>query len=367
VDYAPADIGDPAATGSIVPSRGGIPGVRCAGREIGGATDQFHYGYQQRTGNFDVKVRVAGFDLTDLWAKAGLMARESLEQDSRYAAVLATPSLGGNLFSARTQTGDAASISGQFPVNYPYNWLRLQRDGSVFRGFASYDGQVWYPLGSASMNLPNTLFFGMAVSSRDPEQRAEAQFMELGEAAGDPTSILPPRIDRELPGPSSRRTGMVISEIMYRPAPRADDRDLEFVELFNSLSVPQDLGGWQLAGSIGYTFPDGTVLPAGGFLVVGRTPEDIEAVHGLRNVFGGYEGRLDRDSGVVQLWHRSGALLLEAEYSALPPWPAAAGGTGHSLVLDATILRGRGVAGMGGEHLQRWITGRDGSGVSRSA
>ena len=38
----------------------------------------------------------------------------------------------------------------------------------------------------------------------------------------------------EPPGPSSRRTPITFSEIMYKPAKRADARNLEFVELYNS-------------------------------------------------------------------------------------------------------------------------------------
>jgi hypothetical protein len=182
---------------------------------LAGWRTQFHFGYQQRTGNFDVKVRSAGWMPSDLWAKAGLMARENLEPDSRYAAVLATPSLGGNFFSARTQSSAAAAISGQFPVNYPYNWLRLQRDGSVFRGFASYDGQLWYPLGSASMNLPNAICSAWRWAAIKPA--TAAQFVDLGEATGEPTSATAAANRSRVAGPSSRRTGMVISEIMYRP------------------------------------------------------------------------------------------------------------------------------------------------------
>ena len=44
--------------------------------------------------------------------------------------------------------------------------------------------------------------------------------------------------ERETPGPSSRRTGMVITEIMYnpRPVPGVASTNLthEFIELFNS-------------------------------------------------------------------------------------------------------------------------------------
>src|SRR5439155_26554804 len=45
-------------------------------------------------------------------------------------------------------------------------------------------------------------------------------------------------------GPSSRRTGLVISEIMYRPAPRSDGKVLEYVELFNSNPFFEEIGGY---------------------------------------------------------------------------------------------------------------------------
>ncbi|HUD49609.1 MAG TPA: hypothetical protein VMR33_22470, partial [Candidatus Baltobacteraceae bacterium] len=35
-------------------------------------------------------------------------------------------------------------------------------------------------------------------------------------------------------GPSSRKTGIVFSEIMYKPAPRTDGNNVEFLEIFNS-------------------------------------------------------------------------------------------------------------------------------------
>ena len=35
-------------------------------------------------------------------------------------------------------------------------------------------------------------------------------------------------------GPSSRNTPLVVTEIMYNPAPRSDQRETEFVELYNA-------------------------------------------------------------------------------------------------------------------------------------
>ena len=137
----------------------------------------------------------------------------------------------------------------------------------------------------------------------------------------------------ETPGPCSRRTPLVISEIMYHPASRPDSNNLEFVELYNSQLWPEDIGGFQLAGAVQFTFPAGTVLPAEGVLVVALDPAAVRSVHGITNVVGPYAGRLKNQTGQLRLLNRTGAVLLELAYATDPPWPVAADGAGHSLVL----------------------------------
>jgi hypothetical protein len=134
-------------------------------------------------------------------------------------------------------------------------------------------------------------------------------------------------------GPSSRRTGLVISEIMYHPAPRADAKDLEYIELYNSQARFEDLSGYRITGTVSFKFPPGTVLEPESFLVIARNPVDMRSVYGIDNVIGGWKETLRQETGLIRLQHRTGAVFLEAEYSALPPWPAAGEGTGHSLVL----------------------------------
>jgi hypothetical protein len=139
-------------------------------------------------------------------------------------------------------------------------------------------------------------------------------------------------------GPPRRRSGLAFSEIMYHPRERADGRNLQFIEIYNSNPWAEDLGGWRVAGSVDFTFPKGTSVAGQGFLVVAPSPADVEAVYGITGVLGGFTNNLPRGSGTVRLVKRSGGIVLEVTYSDQPPWPVAADGTGHSLVLARASL-----------------------------
>jgi hypothetical protein len=335
--YTPQDIGSPAPGGSSTPVPGGFD-VTGGGADLGGTNDQCQFAYLARAGDFDVKVRLAALALSDSWAEAGLMARETLDPGSRFAGVLATPTISGCYFQARTTAAGTASASGSFQVNYPNTWLRLQRVGSQFNGYAGFDGQGWTLLGTANLALPANLFLGMAVSSHNTNQSTTAAFRDLSDVTSVVTNAR--QIDFEPLGQCSRRTSLVISEIMYHPPNvtiGTNAARLEYIELFNALSEPQDLSGYRIAGSVDYVLPAGTVLPGGGFLVVARAPADVEAVYGLAGVLGPWAGAatngLPNDAGTVRLRHRTGAVFLEVNYSSERPWPVAADGAGHSLVL----------------------------------
>ena len=139
---------------------------------------------------------------------------------------------------------------------------------------------------------------------------------------------------REPLGPSSRTGGLIFSEIHYHPADRADMLDLEFVEIHNTEPVARDLTGYRLSGEIDYAFPAGTTLGPGGFLVVALNPAAVRTVHGLTGVLGPWTGKLDNNTARVRLRNLADAVVLEVEYNDELPWPVAADGTGHSLVLS---------------------------------
>ncbi len=329
--FTPLAIGNPpAAGGQLAGSQGVALGGN--GAEIGGYSDQFQFSYERLTGDFDLSVDLVGLGLSDTWAKAGLMARETLDAGSRFTAALATPTMNGAFFEWRDPANSQANSQGNFPVNYPGTWLRLKRLGNIFSGFASFDGQTWTPLGTAILVMPAQIYFGMAASSHAANQATSAQFLRVTSVPTNApiATVVNPR---EPLGPSSRKTPIAISEIMYKPAARADGLNLEYLEIYNSNPWFHDVSGYQItADNLSYTFPPGTVIGGGAFLAVAAAPSDLKTVYGITNVMGPYTGSLKK-SGTIQLMDEVGAVLLTIPYSNLYPWPVAALGTGHSIVL----------------------------------
>ena len=327
--FDPQDIGNPAISGTLTLASGGYD-YSGGGTNLGGTSDQFAFGYTERTGDFDFQVRVQSLSLSDVWAKAGLMARETLTANSRFAAAIATPSIGGAFFQSRATTGGSAATAGSYPVNYPNMYLRLKRVGSVFTGYASWDGQLWSQLGTVTLaGAPNTMFLGMALVSSST-QPVFGEFRTLQDVAGGTIGSFAPPI--EPPGPSTRRTGLAITEIMYKPAPREDGRILDFIELYNSNPYYEDISGYKITGDADYIFPPGTIMPGGSYLVVAAKPGDIVLEYAIANVVGPYTNTLPT-TGTIRLRNKKDAILLEVPYSNDPPWPVIADGTGHSLVL----------------------------------
>ena len=119
-----------------------------------------------------------------------------------------------------------------------------------------------------------------------------AQFRDLGNAdqrRGRASSPIPTnRLGRAAAGPQSS-----FPRSCTNPRPRADGNNLEFIELYNSNPWFQDISGYQLVGgNMTYTFPAGTILAGGAFLVVAASPQSIQNVYGITNVVGPYTGTL---------------------------------------------------------------------------
>jgi len=165
--------------------------VRASGTDIWDNTDGFHFVYEEKTGDFDVVVRVQRLDPTSPWAKAGLMARENLTPGSRNLNVVVDPAavetvaggLGANLYEANNRpladlysTNNWADVvpRANAGVPYPNAWMRLKRAGNEFRGYRSYDGSNWIQIAQMSVidsatntAYPSKVYVGMATTSHN--------------------------------------------------------------------------------------------------------------------------------------------------------------------------------------------------------
>jgi hypothetical protein len=132
---------------------------------------------------------------------------------------------------------------------------------------------------------------------------------------------------------SETPTAVVINEVMYHPI-SGNELD-EYLELYNRGTGAIDIGGWRIEG-VGLTFPPGTSIDAGAFLVVARDPERLKSVHGLTGavVHGtAWAGSL-RDGGErIELRDALGNLADEVSYKDGGDWPLWPDGGGSSLEL----------------------------------
>ncbi len=131
-------------------------------------------------------------------------------------------------------------------------------------------------------------------------------------------------------GPALWRRGAVDSPgpatfTELHPVPASDD-DTEWIELHNPMVLDLDVSGWTLGGAVDWTFPEGTRIPAGGFVVVAEDPARLGVP-----ALGPGEGRLADEGERIELVSRSGRVIDTLEYGTTPVWPVLADGSGFPL------------------------------------
>ena len=126
---------------------------------------------------------------------------------------------------------------------------------------------------------------------------------------------------------------VTFNEVMYHPL--AGEDTLEWLELHSQMAVDMDLSGWRLAGGADYTFPAGTVLRGGGYLVVAINPAALQAAGGYAGALGPFAGRLDNAGEELRLLNNSGRVMDTLDYGDAGDWPVGPDGGGVSLAKPA--------------------------------
>ena len=132
-----------------------------------------------------------------------------------------------------------------------------------------------------------------------------------------------------LENPSFADSTLVFNEIMYHPARNEDAA--EWLELHSQLAVDLDISGWSIRGGIDFIFPEGTIVPGGGFIVVAASPSDMDAASPSTDVLGPFARRLSNDGERLELRNNNDRLMDWVEYDDAGVWPSGADGAGVSL------------------------------------
>src|SRR5256885_1819479 len=91
--WATRDIGAPALAGSASFLNGRFT-IGGGGIDIWGTSDQFRFVYQRVAGDFQIVARVESLTQADVWSKAGVMIRSSLNADAVHGFVEVTAGSG---------------------------------------------------------------------------------------------------------------------------------------------------------------------------------------------------------------------------------------------------------------------------------
>src|SRR3954471_976267 len=95
---------------------------------------------------------------------------------------------------------------------------------------------------------------------------------------------------------------VVVSEIMYHP--QSENSAQEYLELYNPGATAVDLSGWQITSGVAFTFPAGSTIGAGGYLVVAANPAAFHALYpAVTNYIPsvGWIGQLSNSSNKITL------------------------------------------------------------------
>jgi uncharacterized repeat protein (TIGR03806 family) len=171
-----ADIGAVGAAGSFTTAGTGAFTVRGSGADVWGTSDEFFFAHSVLNGDGEITARLASVTATNAWTKAGVMLRETLAGNARYAFMLVTPS-NGIALQYRTVVGGSAAPDGVGVAGAAPHWVRVRREGSLIRGFMSPDGVNWTQRATVTLTgLSSSVYVGLAVTSHQDGTLATAQF-----------------------------------------------------------------------------------------------------------------------------------------------------------------------------------------------
>ncbi|MFL5638320.1 MAG: Ig-like domain-containing protein, partial [Gemmatimonadaceae bacterium] len=223
-----ADIGTPAIKGTSS-YRNGVYTEHAGGADIWGTSDQFHFVYQPMTGDGEVVAHVQSLKNSNLWAKAGVMIRETLTANSRHAYALASADH-GYAFQRRIDAGGLTQHTAG-PAGKAPGWVRLVRTGSRIEAFQSIDGSTWTSMGSDAVAMADTVYVGIATTSHNTSVATDAVLDSFKVIQSGSTANQPPTA--AITSPSDGSTIAAGNDVVVTAAANDADGTVTHVDFFS--------------------------------------------------------------------------------------------------------------------------------------
>jgi len=174
--------GYPAFTGSFAEGPVGTFKMTASGADIwavnGVEADEFHFAYKMLNGPGSIVAKVQSVDNTNVWAKAGVMIRETLNPDSAHAMMTVTPGSGVS-FQRRPGTGQTSLDTTTAGITSPY-WVKIERSISgIFTASHSANGSTWTVQGTETIPMGSNVYIGLALTSHDVALTCKAVFSNI--------------------------------------------------------------------------------------------------------------------------------------------------------------------------------------------
>jgi hypothetical protein len=144
---------------------GGTFVVNGYGTGISGTADNVTFLYRQATGDDIITVRINNVSTLSN-TKVGLMVRESLDANAKTVSM--TLGEGGGRFARmgyRTATGGSMADFLGNTYTWTPAWFRIARSGNTFTAFESSNGTEWFEVGHVDIEMADSYYSGLVVTS----------------------------------------------------------------------------------------------------------------------------------------------------------------------------------------------------------
>ena len=108
---------------------------------------------------------------------------------------------------------------------------------------------------------------------------------------------------------------------------------VEFIEIYNRGLEALDLSGWFFDRGVDYTFPAGSSIAPGAYVVVAENPAVLKTTYGYTTTYGPWTGTLKTSGETIRLCLPDGKLADIVDFGQGFPWPTTGVAPNYSLEL----------------------------------